>query len=58
MKREATSEFFFFNDLFTYLRERERERFKGGREGERESQADSLLSMEPHVGLDPTTLRP
>jgi len=37
--------------------------FKGGesareqRERERESQADSLLSTEPDLGLDPTTLR-
>ena len=29
----------------------------GGAEGEGESQADSLLSAEPDMGLDPTTLR-
>ena len=27
-------------------------------EGMRESQADSLLSMEPYLGLDPMTPRP
>ena len=37
-----------------YLRERERE-YKQ-RKG-RESQADSLLSMKPDTGLDPSTLR-
>jgi len=29
----------------------------GGAEGERESQADCLLSAEPDAGLDPTTPR-
>ena len=30
---------------------------RGGEEEEREAQADSALSMEPNVGLDPMTLR-
>ena len=49
----------FLKDLFIYLRERERESMGGGAEGEgnRESQADFLLSMELHVGLDPIALR-
>ena len=40
--------------LFIYLRERKRarKRTKGGAEGE----ADSPLSREPEVGLDPRTL--
>ena len=42
--------------------ERERGHEWGGAEGqrqrERESQADSMLSLEPDVGLVPTTLRP
>ena len=51
-----------FKALCIHLRERERERERegatgGGAEGERESQADSLLSAEPDAGLDPTTLR-
>jgi len=29
----------------------------GGAEGERESQADPVLSMEPDAGLDPRSLR-
>ena len=33
-------------------------REKAGAEGERESQTDSMLSTEPDVGLDLTTLRP
>ena len=40
-------------------RERERENVSGGeaeREGERESQAGSMLSVEPHAGLDPVTV--
>ena len=45
--------------LFIYLREREQERaFRRGAEGEGEyPQADSRLSMEPNVGLDPKILR-
>ena len=57
-----TEGFFFL--MFTYLfRERGRvcaRAHSGGeeeREGERESQAGSVLSMEPRVGLDLTTLR-
>ena len=47
---------FFKQDLFIYLREREREhKWEGQREGKRESQADSVLSMEPSAGLDLTT---
>ena len=30
---------------------------KGQREGERESQAGSMLSAEPDLGLDPMTVR-
>jgi len=33
---------------------RERDRGKGR---EKESQIDSVLRVEPHMGLDPTTLR-
>lgn len=48
---------FCFKDLFIYLREsRSRERGRE-RQGEGESQADSTPSVEPNVGLDPTTLR-
>ena len=46
----------FKKDLFNFF-EREREQVRGGSEGERESQADSLLSVEPNIGLDPMTLR-
>ena len=34
-----------------------RERKVGGTEGERESQIGSMPSVEPNMGLDPTTLR-
>ena len=40
---------------FIYFRERQRDSWgEGPRDGEseRDSQADSLLSMEPHAGLD------
>ena len=37
-------------DSFIYLRWGEKQRKEG--EGERESQADSLLSKEPNVGLN------
>ena len=36
------------------MRERDRELVEGGAEGE--GQAESLLSREPDVGLDPRTL--
>ena len=44
--------------LILFIWERERENEQGGArgEGERESQADSMPSMEPNVGLDPMTL--
>ena len=43
---------------FIYFGDEEREhKQEGQREKERESQADSTLSMEPDVGLDLTTLR-
>ena len=46
---------FIFNHFIKiYLFKRER---KEGREGERESKADSPLSTEHHLGLDPMTLR-
>ena len=50
--------FIFFKKDFIYLFERERERESMSREGgaEREGEADSLLSREPDVGLDPRTL--
>jgi len=44
----------FFKDLFIYLRERESERGRGQREREN-LEADSLLSTESDVGLDPST---
>ena len=48
----------FFKDFFLYSREKGGDRAQvGGEEGERESQADSLLSVEPDSGLDPTTTR-
>ena len=40
---------YFFKDLFMYFRG-ERQRGRG-----KESPSDSLLSVEPSVGLDPTT---
>jgi len=45
----------FFKDFIYYFRERA----GGGEEGEgqRESQADSMLSGEPDTGLNLTTLR-
>ena len=43
----------FFKDSFV-IWERETERVGEGAEGEK-LQADSLLSMEPKVGLDPMT---
>ena len=50
--------FDFFKDLFIYL---EREGIhacaEGKGRGRRESQADSVLSTETDVGLDPRTLR-
>ena len=49
---------FFFKDVFTYLRERQREwenEQEGGAEGEGE--ADSPGSREPDAGLHPRTLR-
>jgi len=49
--------FFFKSFYFIYLREREHEQGEGQRERETESLADSVLSMEPDMGLDPTTLR-
>ena len=46
-------------DFNFYLFERERERalVGGGEEGAGERQADSLLSMELHAGLNSRTLR-
>lgn len=59
--------FFFFLDLFIYLRERNAYVGEGQREQERASEheqgkgakgeADSPLSGEPNMGLDPRTLR-
>ena len=49
----------FFKILFIYLREREPTSQVMGRaeeEGERESQADFMLNMEPSAGLDLTIL--
>jgi len=45
----------FFKRL--YLREKERASTSRGEEGGAEGEADSPLSREPHVGLDPGTLR-
>ena len=43
--------------LFIYSRETE-SAYEGRKgKGEKESQADSILSMEPHVGLDLMMLR-
>ena len=41
--------FFFFKDFFYFTWEREH------KQGEGEEQADSMLSVEPDVGLDPIT---
>lgn len=41
--------FIYFNRYFIYL--------LGGGEQERESDADSALSAEPNMGLDPATMR-
>ena len=48
----------FFKILFIYLTERERERDHkyAERQAEREEEAGSLLSREPHAGLHPRTL--
>jgi len=49
--------FIFFNILFIHLRQRDkRERAWAGGEAEGEEEADSPLSQEPNVGLDPRTL--
>ena len=48
--------FFFFLKFYLFIWETEREEAER-RDEERESPTDSLLSMEPHMGLDPTTLR-
>ena len=49
--------FFYFNFLIYFFREAERESKVGrGAEGEKESQAGSMLSEEPDVGLNPMTL--
>ena len=49
---------YFLKD-FIHLRKKERKQARGGTEGqgERESQADSLRSLEPDPGLNPRTLR-
>ena len=59
--KNVFSETIFFK-RFIYLFEREKRdrvcvRAGGWIEGERESLADYLLSMEPATGLDPNTLR-
>lgn len=46
----------FLKDLPTHLREREHE-WEGQRERGKENPAEALLSVEPNVGLHPTTLR-
>ena len=48
--------FFFLNKDFIYLFERESKRTQVGGEAEREGEADSSLSRESHVELDPKTL--
>ena len=48
---QQVSTFFFLLKILFIL---EREQARG--EGERESQADSELSTEPDIGLNPTTL--
>ena len=47
----------FLNILYIYLGERVGEEAGAEGEGERESQADSLLSTEPDKRLNPMTLR-
>ena len=48
----------YFRDyLFEKERDRERECVNGGRDRGKKSQADSLLSMEPHIGLNLMTLK-
>ena len=48
----------FFKDLFLFILERVHEWGEGVEgKGERESQADSMLSVKPNGGLDPRTLR-
>ena len=57
---QLVQRYFIFLKTYLFARERERERghkWEGQRERERDSQADSMLSMEPHMGLDLTTLR-
>ena len=44
-----------FSKIYLFILEK-REQVGGGTEGERESQAASLLSREPNKGLDPRTL--
>ena len=44
--------------IYLFILERDKKRAsQGGRAGEKESQADSMLSTEPDTGLDPRTLR-
>ena len=50
--------FFSFGKIYFYLFEKKREHKRAHGDGEqRRSQADSLLSPEPHVGLNPMTLK-
>lgn len=53
--RGLTQVFLFFFKV--YFAERESKHISG-REGQRESQADAMLSTEPNVGLDIMILRP
>ena len=48
--------FLFFNVYLFILREREHEQGTGAKRGERESQAVSIFTAEPDVGLDLTSV--
>lgn len=61
MEVEQDSEYFslsFFKDVFIYFgRGRESMALGAEWEGDRETQADSMLTVEPDAGLNITTLR-
>ena len=58
MNNKERIAFYFLNFIYLLERRGEREWVEGQKEREKESQADSALSMESEVRLDLMTLRP